>query len=94
MKKIYLRIIAIIIITFFFACRQEIDTITTEQKVRETEFFKTNLEKLSEEQKQILHYLDNENSKTNFISRLNDRKGIPIWDKMIIKTDKKTESLS
>ena len=59
MKKIYLRIIAIIIITFFFSFRQEIDTITTEQKVRETEFFKTNLEKLSEEQKQILHYLEN-----------------------------------
>ena len=101
MKKNYARIaLAIFVIAILFACRQESLTIEENKSSREIDFFKSAHEKTSrfKEGSFIVGLLEKENDDTHFVTKLKDKKGLPIWDKMIMATtpgaSNKTSSVS
>lgn len=95
MKKKLLRwcLAALIFSLLLLGCRNEDLTGQYMNSKREETFFETKLKDLSQEQQQILIFLQNENARTKFVSKLKDQTGIPVWDKMIIRTNEDIENL-
>lgn len=70
------------VLLLLFACRQEITTIDDHNSRREQEFFRNNANPASRNFGQIAGHITNLreiNSKTEFISKLSDKAGLPKW---------------
>lgn len=80
MKKKLLRwcLAALIFSLLLLGCRNEDLTGQYMNSKREETFFETKLKDLSQEQQQILIFLQNENARTKFVSKLKDQTGIPV----------------
>lgn len=88
MKKNYLLNLVLLLISIFFinSCRQELTVYEEANLKRETDFFKNAETKINKIDGgiELLELLKSENEKTQFVSKLSDQKGIPVWDKIII----------
>ncbi len=96
MKEIILKYFSclIFLLPFFIfissGCRR-IEVVKNPLNIRSEVFFKTS-KPVSSKIKNVIEKLKAENIKTEFVDKLQDKIGIPIWDKMIFTKDKKIQS--
>ena len=96
MAKTFMKVgsFLVLFLILFQSCRQELGISTTEEGNRQEEFFKANLENLSNDQKEVLNFLKTENKKTNFLKKILDQEGNPLWSKAIIRTNQEQLALA
>lgn len=96
MAKTFMKVgsFLVLFLILFQSCRQELGISTTEERNRQEEFFKANLENLSNDQKEVLNFLKTENKKTNFLKKILDQQGNPLWRKAIIRTNQEQLALA
>lgn len=80
------------------SCRQELDVIANQtNKEREAEFFSTaknnsQTGKISTNQDLIIDILKKDNEQSHFVSKLDDKKGLPVWNSMLIQKNKNSSA--
>lgn len=88
MRKNYYLLPLLFLLSLFFinSCRQEMSIYEEKNIEREINFFKNAESKVSQIEggSDVVKTLKEENEKTNFITKLLDQKGTPIWNKIII----------
>ncbi len=83
-----LKILAVSIFFLILGCRQEADWTTNQQQQnRAQEFFKNNIKNGKSEDISLIsnaiQRLEKINNKNNFLSKISDKKGLPVWEYLI-----------
>ncbi len=93
-KFLYRTVVLTISLLALFSCRNETFYSETQKSKREEEFFKNTLQEtaLFSDAQKIIEELINENNRSHFVSKLKDKKGLPIWNKIKATKSKKTEN--